>query len=77
MKRQISSGVFVMGDEINMENLPAGWKRNEKGFFEYTMFPDEIKEMRRREKVLLSLAILNIIQFLIITISVLYYFCGH
>ncbi len=42
-----------------MNDLPKGWIKNPKGYFEYRMVSSEIKEHERNRKVLLSIAILN------------------
>mgnify|MGYP006070544699 FL=1 len=60
-----------------MSDLPAGWKKNKNGLWEYTMFPEEVKEMNKQFKKTFILATLNIIQALFIIILVLSNFCNH
>ena len=60
-----------------MNNLPPGWKKNKDGLWEYTMFPEEVKEMNKQFRRTFMLATLNIIQALFIIILVLSNFCNH
>ncbi|MEE0127906.1 MAG: hypothetical protein UE116_06425 [Clostridia bacterium] len=60
-----------------MNDLPPGWKKNKDGLWEYTMFPEEVKEMNKQFIRTFMLAILNIIQALFIIILVLSNFCNH
>lgn len=57
--------------------LPAGWKINEKGLLEYTMFPEEVKEMDRLRNTIFILATLNVIQAIFIFIFVFLHFYNH
>lgn len=50
------------------KDFPAGWKKNEKGNLEYSFFQDEIKEIKKQERIMLVLTILNIIQAIVILI---------
>lgn len=50
------------------KNFPLGWKINENGNLEYSFFQDEIKEMKKQERIMLVLTILNIIQAIVILI---------
>ena len=60
-----------------MSDLPPGWKKNKDGLWEYTMFPEEVKEMNKQFRMTFILATLNIIQALFIIILVLSNFCNH
>lgn len=60
-----------------MRNLPAGWKKNKDGLWEYTMFPEEVKEMNRQFRRTFILTTLNIVQAIFIMILVLAKFCNH
>lgn len=60
-----------------MNDLPAGWKKNKDGLWEYTMFPEEVKEMNKQFRRTFILATLNIIQGLLIIILVLSNFYNH
>lgn len=60
-----------------MSDLPSGWKKNKDGLWEYTMFPEEVKEMNKQFRRTFILATLNIIQALFIIIFVLSNFCNH
>lgn len=60
-----------------MDDLPPGWKKNKDGLWEYTMFPEEIKEMNKQFRRTFILATLNIIQALFIIILVLSNFYNH
>lgn len=56
------------------KEFPSGWKINENGNLEYTFFQDEIKEMKKQERIMLILTILNIIQSIVILIIVKFQF---
>lgn len=60
-----------------MSDLPPGWKKNKDGLWEYTMFPEEVKEMNKQFRMTFILATLNIIQALFIIILVLSNFYNH
>ena len=60
-----------------MNDLPAGWKKNKDGLWEYTMFPEEVKEMNRQFRRTFILATLNIVQGLFIIVLVLSNFCNR
>lgn len=60
-----------------MSDLPPGWKKNKDGLWEYTMFPEEVKEMNKQFRKTFILATLNIIQALFIIILALSNFCNH
>lgn len=60
-----------------MDDLPPGWKKNKDGLWEYTMFPEEIKEINKQFRRTFILATLNVIQALFIIILVLSNFCNH
>lgn len=60
-----------------MSELPPGWKKNKDGLWEYTMFPEEVKEMNKQFRRTFMLATLNIIQALFTIILVLSNFCNH
>lgn len=60
-----------------MSDLPPGWRKNKDGLWEYTMFPEEVKEMNKQFRKTFILATLNIIQALFIIILVLSNFCNH
>ena len=60
-----------------MNDLPPGWKKNKDGLWEYTMFPEEVKEMNKQFRRTFILVTLNIIQALFIIILVLSNFCNR
>lgn len=60
-----------------MNELPAGWRKNPKGYFEYKMFQCEIKEHERNEKVLLIIAILNWINVFLLGGIIIFRLCNH
>lgn len=60
-----------------MSDLPPGWKKNKEGLWEYTMFPEEIKEINKQFRRTFILATLNVIQALFIIILVLSNFCNR
>lgn len=68
---------FVKKEDVNTEQLPAGWRRDKNGAFVYTPFPEEIREMRREENIKFALGATNVVQALFIALLVLSHFCSR
>ncbi len=59
------------------QELPVGYSLDKEGRFIHKLAPEEIEEMRRQDRLVFTLATLNILQAIFITILVLSHFCNH